>query len=47
MRHRLAREGSPSLRSPSAPGSASGAETLASSVDPAYVVLMIITLHGA
>jgi hypothetical protein len=29
-RHRLTREGSPSLRSPSAPGSASGAEMLAS-----------------
>jgi signal transduction histidine kinase len=34
-RHRLTREGSPSLRSPSAPGSASGAETLASPGDPA------------
>jgi signal transduction histidine kinase len=35
-RHRLTRDGSPSLRSPSAPGSASGAETLASPGDPAY-----------
>jgi signal transduction histidine kinase len=34
-RHGLSREGSPSPRSPSAPGSASGTETLASPGDPA------------